>query len=173
LKRIETGTAIMAGPISYEIDGTQYVAVLANFGGAMTAIGYLPGTAPAKYQNNERLLVFRVGGAAVPLPPVRTALTRFPLPAAISNDAEVLKRGEEVFERCAACHGFRGRLNGYPDLWNLPPEAHQNFEAIVLKGAYQYAGMPSFDDVLSAQDVRAVHAFIVADSIQLRKEDHR
>lgn len=173
LKRIETGTAIMAGPISYEIDGTQYVAVLANFGGAMTAIGYLPGTAPAKYQNNERLLVFRVGGAAVPLPPVRTALTRFPLPAAISNDAEVLKRGEEVFERCAACHGFRGRLNGYPDLWNLPPETHQNFEAIVLKGAYQYAGMPSFDDVLSAQDVRAVHAFIVADSIQLRKEDHR
>jgi quinohemoprotein ethanol dehydrogenase len=168
LKRIETGTAIMAGPISYEIDGTQYVAVLANFGGAMTAIGYLPGTAPTKYQNNERLLVFRLGGASVPLPPVRAAVTRFPLPAAISNDVKVLKHGEEVFERCAACHGFRGRPNGYPDLWNLPPEAHQNFEAIVLKGVYRYAGMPAFDDVLSAQDVRAVHAFIVADSIQLR-----
>ncbi|MDB6092420.1 MAG: PQQ-dependent dehydrogenase, methanol/ethanol family [Gammaproteobacteria bacterium] len=168
LKRIETGTAIMAGPISYEIDGTQYVAVLANFGGAMTAIGYLPGTAPNKYQNNERLLVFRLGGAAVPLPPARVPATHFPLPAAITSDEKVLKRGEAVFERCAACHGFRGRLNGYPDLWNLPPETHQNFEAIVLKGAYRYAGMPAFDDVLSAQDVRAVHAFIVADSIELR-----
>jgi quinohemoprotein ethanol dehydrogenase len=81
--------------------------------------------------------------------------------------------GEEVFERWAACHGWRGRLNGYPDLWNLPPEAHQNFEAIVLKGVYKYAGMPAFDDVLSAQDVRAVLAFIVADSIQLRKEDRQ
>jgi quinohemoprotein ethanol dehydrogenase len=168
LKRIETGTAIMAGPISYEIEGTQYVAVLANFGGAMTAIGYLPGTAATKYQNNERLLVFKVGGGSVPLPPVRAAVTRFPVPAAITNDAEVLKHGEAVFERCAACHGLRGRPNGYPDLWNLPPETHQSFEAIVLKGAYRYAGMPAFDDVLSAEDVRAVHAFIVADSIQLQ-----
>jgi hypothetical protein len=28
----------MAGPISYELDGVQYVAVLAGFGGAMKAI---------------------------------------------------------------------------------------------------------------------------------------
>jgi len=50
----------------------------------------------------------------------------------------------------------------------MPPQTHQNFEAIVLKGAYRHAGMPAFDDVLSAEDVRAVHAFIIADSIQLR-----
>jgi quinohemoprotein ethanol dehydrogenase len=170
LKRIETGTAIMAGPISYEIDGTQYVAVLANFGGAMTAIGYMPGTAPTKYQNNERLLVFKLGGGPVPFPPERPPAPRFPLPAAITNDAKVLKRGEEIFERCAACHGFRGRLNGYPDLWNLPPETHQSFEAIVLKGAYKYAGMPAFDDILSADDVRAVHAFIISDASKLRTQ---
>jgi quinohemoprotein ethanol dehydrogenase len=167
LNRIETGTSIMAGPISYEIDGTQYVAVLANLGGAMTAIGYLPGTAATKYQNKERLLVFALGGGRVPLPPLRTSVTRYPLPAPITSDPNVLKHGEEIFQRCAACHGFRGRLNGYPDLWNLPPQTHETFEAIVLKGAYKYAGMPAFDDVLSAEDVRAVHAFIVADSIQL------
>jgi quinohemoprotein ethanol dehydrogenase len=89
------------------------------------------------------------------------------LPASITNDPTVLKHGAEIFERCATCHGFRGRLNGYPDLWNLPPPTHQNFEAIVLEGAYRHAGMPAFNDVLSAEDVRAVHAFIIADSIKL------
>ena len=34
LKRIETGTGIIAAPVAYEIDGEQYVAVMAGYGGA-------------------------------------------------------------------------------------------------------------------------------------------
>ena len=33
LKRIDVGTAIMAAPCTYEVDGVQYVAVMAGFGG--------------------------------------------------------------------------------------------------------------------------------------------
>ena len=42
LKDIEAGTGIMAGAMTYALDGEQYVAVMAGFGGAPT--GWLPGS---------------------------------------------------------------------------------------------------------------------------------
>jgi quinohemoprotein ethanol dehydrogenase len=169
LKSIETGTGIMAGPISYELDGVQYVAVLAGFGGAMSAIGFPPGSAALKYENFERLLVFKVDGKTVPLPALRHRDTQ-PLPAAVSTDPAVLAHGFDLIRRCAACHGVRGTINAYPDLWNSPPGTHAAFESIVLKGTLSYAGMPSFSDALSSDDVNAIHAFIVSDEIAIRQQ---
>ncbi len=56
----------------------------------------------------------------------------------------------------------------YPDLWNLSPGTHAAFKSIVLDGALAYAGMPSFKDALSVEDVAAIQAFIAADEIELR-----
>ncbi len=72
--------------------------------------------------------------------------------------------------RCAGCHGFRGIRNGYPDLWNLPPSTHAAFQSIVLDGAFSHAGMPSFKDALTADDVKAIQAFIISDEINIRKD---
>jgi quinohemoprotein ethanol dehydrogenase len=172
LASVETGTGIMAAPISYELDGVQYVAVLAGFGGAMNAIGYPEGSAALKYENSERLLVFKLGGGHVTLPPLRRREVQA-LPEPIAADATTLARGRDLFlERCADCHGYRGAAfgvaNGYPDLWNLPQGTHAAFESIVFQGALSYAGMPSFSDALSADDVKAIHAFIVADERDIR-----
>src|SRR5690242_5665395 len=128
----------MAAPISYELDGVQYIAVLAGFGGAMNAIGFPTGAAALKYENAERLLVLKLDGTPVPLPPVRRRELQS-LPQPISADAATLAHGRDLFiDRCAACHGFRsrafaGEANGYPDLWNLPPGTHGVFQAIVLE----------------------------------------
>ena len=168
LKRIATGTGIMAAPISYEIDGTQYIAVIAGFGGAMNAIGYPEGSAALRYENSERLLVFKLGGGGVALPPERHRELQ-PVPAAMKADAATLARGMELFSRCGACHAYRGAPNGYPNLWNLPPATHAAFESIVLNGALSYAGMPAFSDALSRDDVRAIQAFIISDEIKTRQ----
>jgi quinohemoprotein ethanol dehydrogenase len=168
LKSIDTGTGVMAGPISYELDGVQYVAVLAGFGGAMNQIGYPPGSAALTYQNSERLFVFKLNGGAVPLPPKRERELQ-PLPAPTSTDPAVIARGMSLIARCAGCHGFRGIPNGYPDLWNLPAASHAAFQTIVYDGALSYAGMPSFKDALSVDDVKAIQAFIISDEINLRK----
>jgi quinohemoprotein ethanol dehydrogenase len=168
LKSIATGTGIMAAPISYEIDGTQYIAVIAGFGGAMNAIGYPEGSAARRYENSERLLVFKLGGGGVALPPVRHRELQ-PVPAAMKADAATLARGQELFSRCGACHAYRGAPNGYPNLWNLPPATHAAFESIVLNGALSYAGMPAFSDALSRDDVRAIQAFIISDEIKTRQ----
>jgi quinohemoprotein ethanol dehydrogenase len=169
LANIETGTGIMAGPVSYELDGVQYVAVLAGFGGAMSAIGFPPGSAALQYENKERVLVFKLDGHAVPKAAVRVREEQ-PVPPSLSDDPAVLQRGLSLIVRCAACHGFRGTQNAYPDLWNLSPGTHAAFQAIVLGGALSYAGMPSFSDVLSSDDVHAIQAFIISDEIGLRKQ---
>lgn len=168
LVSVPTGTGIVAAPISYQLDGIQYVAVLAGFGGAFSQIGYPIWSAALKHVNSERLLVFKLGGGPVPLPPlVKHELQ--PTPAPITQDPAVIEKGKAVIGRCAGCHGFRGIPNAYPDLWNLPPATHAAFESIVYEGALSYAGMPSFKDALSLEDVKAVHAFIVADEIALRQ----
>lgn len=55
------GTGIVAPPITYMIDGKQYVSVMAGWGGAF----------PKKFRSPGRLLTFAIGGTATP--PVRTA----------------------------------------------------------------------------------------------------
>jgi quinohemoprotein ethanol dehydrogenase len=92
-----------------------------------------------------------------------------PLPAPTSTDPAVIARGQSLIGRCAGCHGYRGIPNGYPDLWNLPLGSHTAFQSIVHDGAIAYAGMPSFKDALSVDDVNAIQAFIISDEINLRK----
>jgi quinohemoprotein ethanol dehydrogenase len=168
LKSLDTGTGIMAGPIAYELDGVEYIAVLAGLGGAVSAVGYPSGSAALKYENTERLLVFKLGGGPVALPAVRHRELQA-LPSAPASDAATLAKGRALFARCAACHAFRGAPNAYPDLWNLPPAIHGAFDTIVLEGALSYAGMPSFGDALSKKDVRAIQAFIISDEIAMRQ----
>src|SRR5262249_41458877 len=59
------GRGIVAAPVSYELDGVQYVAVMAGWGGAF-ALGGGDAAAAAgvtRETNFGRLLVFRLGGA--------------------------------------------------------------------------------------------------------------
>lgn len=164
LKEIDTGLAIMAAPMTYRIDGQQYVAVLAGLGGAMTGFPLLPGFAANIYQNHERLLVFKLGGGPVDLPPRYVKPAVQPIPTGLPTDAATIQRGLMAYAvNCARCHAPSGTRNGYPDLWNLSPETHAAFDSIVLDGALSYAGMASFKDVLTPADTLAIRAFIADD----------
>ena len=164
LKTIATGTMITAPPMSYEIDGTQYIAVLAGAGGVVMR-GYLPGMAPTKYENHERLLVFKLDGGEVALPPLREAPDVQPIATGLPEDAETIARGKFVYTRfCASCHAAGMKAVALaPSLWNMPPETHEMFDEIVLGGAYEYGGMPNFRANLNKQDMIALRAFFVAD----------
>lgn len=172
LKRIETGSGIMAAPITYQIDGTQYVAVLAGIGGAISAVGYPPGSAAVEYENAERLLVFKLHGGPVSRPARRVQATLQPLPQLQGDSSPspaVLAQGGTLFSAwCAECHSFRGAPNAYPNLWNLPPATHDAFQTIVVGGALAEVGMPSFAGNLSPDEVRAIQQFIVADEASAR-----
>jgi len=161
LKGIETGSTIMAGPMSYEIDGVQYVAVMAGWGGGGWSIPHPEGAA---YQrgNEGRIIVFKLGGGAVPIPPLLPPIQPIPQPPAQTASADVVKQGGALFgARCGACHVNAPR-SGAPDLRRMAPETHAAFNQIVLGGILKQAGMPPWEGVLTQADVDAIHAYLIS-----------
>jgi quinohemoprotein ethanol dehydrogenase len=167
--RIPIGTAMMAAPMSYTLDGTRYVAVLAGFGGPQGGF-FAPGSAPSKYENFERLVVLKPGGGKIPLPPMLAAEDQQPVPPAIAANSAQMARGQALFQaNCNRCHLMGGSRGIYPHLWNMPSETIAAFSSIVGDGALRYAGMGKFSDVLSPADIAAIKAFIVNDTIAKRR----
>jgi quinohemoprotein ethanol dehydrogenase len=160
LKAFQTGSHIMAAPMSYEINGIQYVAVQTGYGGAAMTIAPIPPTSAAfKYDNENRLLVFKLDGGAVPLPATR-GVEPFPPPPVRTSTATQIQHGEDMFtEQCARCHVFGPSVT--PDLRKLTPVLHEAFNAIVLDGLFAPQGMEKFGDLLSAADVDAIHAYLI------------
>ncbi|MFC3052891.1 PQQ-dependent dehydrogenase, methanol/ethanol family [Kordiimonas pumila] len=162
IKEIFLGVGIIAAPITYEIDGIQYLAVATGFGGGIKR--YLPGVAALEYENKTQLLVFKLAGGDIPIPPRLVPDAIQPLPPMPKVTTETLTKGRDLFMlNCGKCHAFRGAENGYPNLWNMAPHTLEAFDEIVLNGAYAYSGMPQFNDIMSAADTAALRAFIIND----------
>ncbi|MEP1470921.1 MAG: PQQ-dependent dehydrogenase, methanol/ethanol family [Halieaceae bacterium] len=162
LKRIEVGTGMIAPPISYAVNGTQYIALMAGWGGP--AFNTLEGDeALLRHDNAGRILAFKLDGAAVPLPP--EVPPRGPLPAQpdVTADAATLEEGRVLYVRfCGSCHGVYGSEPMLPDLRRMTPATHANFNRIVREGLYENAGMASFADELSESQVESIRAYIVS-----------
>ena len=158
LRQIEVGTSIMAAPMTYRIGDTQYVAVMAGFGGAALGGPFPAHSAAASYDNEGRIIAFRLGGDPVPLPsPVVTAAPQPPLHSRPAG--ATVADGEVLYNRhCGRCHGFGPGV--LPDLRHMAPAVDAVFEDIVLRGLLQPSGMPRWDDVLSVPDVQAIHDYI-------------
>ncbi len=163
LHEIDVGTAIIGAPVSYEVDGVQYVAAVAGFGGALNP-ALAPGTAATRYANYGRILAFALGGGVAPLPPKRTPQpVPEPPPAEWYRETEAARGAGLFAQRCARCHGGRGeaQLSAYPDLHRLPAATHAIFDSIVLGGKLAPSGMASFADVLTPADSRAIQAYLI------------
>ena len=172
LHQIEVGTGIIAAPVSYELDGEQYIAVIAGFGGALNP-ALAPVLAPTRYDNYGRILAFKLGGSATPLPPARKPAAVPEPPAAEWYTDSAAARGAGLYaQRCARCHGGRGeaQLSAYPDLHRMPAAVHAAFDSIVLGGALAAGGMASFADVLAPADARALQAYFIREQRILFRE---
>ena len=159
LASIDLGTAVLAAPMTYSIGGLQYVALLAGYGGGNISFVYSSDIAPYRYANAGRIIALKIGGGAVPKPNL-VVDSSFPQPPARPTDTAQLETGELLYNRyCVRCHVFgRGVL---PDLRRMAPGTQEIFNEIVRNGAYVGKGMARWDDVLSRDDVEAVHAYIV------------
>ncbi len=158
LKRVDVGTGMMAAPMTYRVNGVQYVAVMAGFGGGLMFLPFPANSAAYKYGNAGRIVAFRLDGGVVPKPK-EFVEQHYPLPPR-EGDGTAIARGELLYNRyCGRCHTFGRAL--LPDLRHLPPAIDAMFYDIVLKGALQGSGMARWDDVLSAKDAAAIHAYLV------------
>jgi len=163
------GTVMTAAPMTYELDGVQYVAILAGAGGPQGAF-FGPGVVAAERENYQRLVVLKLDGGQIPLPPARAPVEPPALPSPIPASTGTLRRGQALFlDRCSRCHVVGGAPAVYPNLWAMQPATIEQFHAIVGEGAFAYGGMANFSDQLSDEEIEAIRAFIVNDMIARRK----
>jgi mono/diheme cytochrome c family protein len=153
-------TGIVAAPMTYRVDGVQYVAVMAGWGGTFPL--FFGSAYPASNEPVNELLVFKLDGEAALAPPVRLEQV-LPEPPEQEVDAEVLAAGKKNFHlRCAMCHGESAVGGGIlPDLRYMSEQTHQDYYAIVLGGARSRLGMPPFGQILSVEEADGIHAYII------------
>jgi quinohemoprotein ethanol dehydrogenase len=155
-----TQSAPVAGGITYELDGEQYIAINAGWGGGAAQIERGAGIelprAPA------RLLVFKLGGTKQ-LPPLDIAAAKAPPEPPRSAASEVeIQRGAQLFaETCSVCHGANA-IGGVKDLRHMDRDTHAKFNDIVLRGAYLEKGMASFADLLDEKQANDIHSYLIA-----------
>jgi quinohemoprotein ethanol dehydrogenase len=164
LHGIDVGTGMTAAPMTYTVNGEQYVAIMAGVAGSLGQI-FPPGSAGHKYGNGGRIVAFKLGGGKVPHPEpkqevsVQTA-SRPPVPRVSSLGDRAL--GKALFERhCASCHLNAGVDGRVPDLRYMEASTHDDFENIVLRGSRSAQGMGSFAGVLSTPEVDAIRGYLI------------
>jgi len=155
-------TGIGAAPISYEIEGEQYVAVASGWGGAYV-LGFGGVLPTGSVANVGRVLVFKVG-ADTELPEledVETAVPEIPKPSA---SEETVGIGQLAYANsCGACHGDQAFSSGLtpnlrhssalsdPDLW----------QEIVRGGLLAENGMPNYENVFDVETVEALRHYVI------------
>ena len=146
-----------AAPITYQIDGVQYVATLAS-GGVRN-----------RY-NDGRLLVFRLGGDAV-IPEPTAPDVDIPAPPPLTATAHEVEEGRRIYNRvCFWCHGMGAVGTVNADLRLMTEETHKRFQAIVRGGLYRDRGMEAFADAVTEQEAELVRQYIIDRSLAARAE---
>jgi quinohemoprotein ethanol dehydrogenase len=150
-------TGVVAAPISYRVDGEQYIAQLAGYGSR----DYYTG-------NRSRLLVYKLGGTAK-LPPTgeQPPARAFNPPAAFGDEA-LLAKGADAFQiHCVMCHETQfGNRGLFPDLRVSPMiNTADAFRTVVIDGALEGRGMVSFRSRLTREEAEAIRAYLVRRAI--------
>jgi quinohemoprotein ethanol dehydrogenase len=159
----ETQAGVLAAPISYEVDGEQYVAVEVGWGGAF---GLAAGELALKSHlasNLPRMLVYKLGGNAT-LPALAVAAQPELNPPPETASSATVIAGKKLYHTfCSTCHGDSATGSGVlPDLRYSPViNDAKAMDVIVRQGALQSSGMISFKDEVSAQDLEAIRAYVI------------
>jgi len=154
LALFDTQSTAVAGIITYEHEGEQYIAHVV---GGPSFQGYYAPT-------YARLLVYKLGGTAQLPEKVEFTQRQF-APPEETADAELIAQGDALYgENCAMCHDVGGLArSSFPDLRRTPLlHSAEGFNNVVLDGALSERGMTSFAANLSEDDTSAIRHYLIA-----------
>ncbi len=163
-----TQAVTVAAPVSYTVDGEQYVAVVTGSRGLPEEGPGAVGRTTEASENNARLLVYRLGGdSELPTETVSANLGEGELdpPQSTASD-ETIAQGQQVYGQvCSVCHGPEGISESgttFPDLrYSNRLDSQEAWNAVVLEGELADNGMVSFAGQLSEDDADAVRHYII------------
>ncbi len=164
-------TGVMAGPVTYTVNGEQYVAVLTGWGGVFPLAAGEVALKTSRLPNVSRVLAFKLGGKASLPPPPETEQPELNPPRSTASAAEI-HQGEALFQRyCSACHGDVAVSGGVlPDLRYSGTLSNDQWFHIVLGGLLEPDGMVSFKKELSHQDAKAIRSYVIFRANQSKAE---
>ncbi len=156
-----TPNAIPGGPVSYSVDGEQYVLVATGAGGG----AIIAATPDVRARQPGRLVAFKLDGTATlpadppPAGPVVVVEQQWP--------AAVVEQGADLYlNRCARCHGLGTRsANVIPDLRRSPALADAAlWKTIVEDGSLAAAGMIAWKPFLPDGGAEAIRAYVAGEA---------
>ncbi|MEZ5749429.1 MAG: PQQ-dependent dehydrogenase, methanol/ethanol family [Caenibius sp.] len=168
---VKLGMPIMAAPVTFEVGGDQYVAVVAGYGGAYpltSAFADDPGPRP-----NGRIYVFKLG-AKIAMPQIVRPEAG---PAVVPDDAFTpaqIAHGKELFATdCWTCHGPGAVSSGVaPDLRRSGVLASaEAWKAVVIDGILKDRGMISFSEYFDARDAEDLRAYVADRARKLQAQE--
>lgn len=158
------GVSVLGAPISFLVDGEQYIAVLSGPpSGSPSATLPMQAKFGWRYRDHpRRLLVFRLGGKGM-LPPTAKPGQEEPLhDESFAVDEVRANAGSIAYVNyCMGCHGVGAVASGgAPDLRASPVVLDSStFDLIVRQGALEGNGMPGVD-FLSDEEVLDLRHYI-------------
>jgi quinohemoprotein ethanol dehydrogenase len=159
LWRFDLGLGISAPPITYSIDGRQYLALLVGWGGGAAGLAQPVGWNYGA--QTRRLVAFSLQGTAS-LPPQapRGAMTPMAAPA-FEVDSDLAAAGEGLFGSCDGCHGPGVQSAGMaPDLRASGVVLDAGLFADVVRGGERATrGMPRFS-ALTDEELLALRHYV-------------
>jgi quinohemoprotein ethanol dehydrogenase len=187
---IQTGSAIESIPVTYAVNGEQYVLVPVGWGSGsrLFAPAWTMAT-PQSKRGPARLLAFKLRGS-VPFPTPPDVVPPVPKPPRQTASAETIREGEALYRKfaCDGCHspGLDGSgawvLNGaIPDLRYAPADVHEQWYAIVLAGTHWDQGMPGFANPpkfafprlhMTMKQADALHAYVIDGAWKAYNAEH-
>jgi quinohemoprotein ethanol dehydrogenase len=160
-------TGAVAAPVTYMVDGKQYVSIAVGWGGV-----YGLSHRATEGQNPGAVYTFVLSGTA-PLPAVSKYQMSELLEGVQYKPADVSAGAALYVSNCVQCHGVPAIDNGgsVPNLAYIGPEPIEALDAMIFNGPFVVKGMPDFTGKLTVSDVDKIKAFIqaTADSVRAKK----
>jgi quinohemoprotein ethanol dehydrogenase len=158
----DTQTGVVAPSMTYEIDGEQYVALMAGWGGGF-ALTAGAGVDP-RSEGPRRLLVFKLGGKKT-LPPRPVSTREFPdLPPVTATPQQIAAGNLTFANYCSVCHGASAVSDfSIPDLRFSPVTTDAAvWKGIVIDGDRVDNGMVSFATYMTPAQAEEVRQYVLS-----------
>jgi quinohemoprotein ethanol dehydrogenase len=162
-----TGMGILAAPMTYAIEGKQYVSVLVGWGSGYGLTTSFADESVGALAAKRRLLTFALDGRSRLPPPIKEELRRVELAPASTWTPERIKEGRQAFyDNCGQCHGEAAVGNHVlPDLrYSTAITDAQVFRQIVIDGVLKDNGMVSFSKFVRPDQAENIRGYISSEA---------
>lgn len=156
---------VMASPITYELDGVQYLAVAQGWGGE-SGLPFGAVSGPQNMVNISRLLVFALN-AQQELPRIPVEEQELVVPEFALADGASIEQGRDLYNLyCAVCHGGNAISAGLiPDLRYRVAELDAAWQNIVIEGGLAVNGMPAWKDYITPGEADLIKEYVKHEAV--------